>query len=153
LPASKERTQRMTLYARKRYYSDDLFRISSIIRGNILASCRRTKHKNDSKTQRILGCKFSEFKCYIESKFEPWMNWDNHGNPKNGIIAPNKTWDMDHIIPLHTARTIEDVYKLNHYTNYQPLCTYKNRIVKRTTQGTKRYPSPSKERTEERILK
>lgn len=49
---------------------------------------------------------------------------------KDGIIEPNKTWDIDHIKPLVTAINESDVILLNHYTNLQPLCTYKNRFIK-----------------------
>ena len=59
------------------------------------------------------------------------MNWSNKGNPKDGVYEPNKTWDIDHIIPSSNAETEDDVYKLNHYSNYQPLCTYYNRFIKR----------------------
>ena len=55
------------------------------------------------------------------------MNWENYGkyngNYKNG-------WDIDHIIPLNKAKTPEDVIKLNHYTNLQPLDSYINRVIK-----------------------
>ena len=63
--------------------------------------------------------------------FEPWMNWGNHGNPKDGVIEPNKTWDIDHIIPLSSAKTEDDIIKLNHYTNLRPLCSYNNRFIKK----------------------
>ena len=59
------------------------------------------------------------------------MNWDNYGNPKDGILEINKTWDIDHIIPTTTAKTEEELIKLNHFTNLQPLCSYYNRITKR----------------------
>jgi len=39
------------------------------------------------------------------------MNWENQGT----------YWHMDHIIPISSAQTDEDVYRLNHYTNFQPL--------------------------------
>ena len=59
------------------------------------------------------------------------MNWDNYGNPKDGILKPNKSWDIDHIIPTSLAKTEEDVIRLNHYSNLRPLCSYINRVVKR----------------------
>jgi hypothetical protein len=59
------------------------------------------------------------------------MNWDNKGNPKDGIIGLNKTWDIDHIIPLSSATCEEDLIRLNHYTNLQPLCSYYNRFIKK----------------------
>ncbi len=59
------------------------------------------------------------------------MTWENKGNPKDGIHEPNKTWDIDHIIPTSTAITEEDVIRLNHYTNLQPLCSFYNRNIKK----------------------
>ena len=58
------------------------------------------------------------------------MNWENYGNPKDGIFEPNKTWDIDHIKPLSSFTTEQELLELNHYTNLQPLCSYENRWVK-----------------------
>ena len=44
--------------------------------------------------------------------FTPEMNWSNYG--KFG-------WHIDHIIPLDSANTEDEMYKLCHYTNLQPL--------------------------------
>mgnify|MGYP000907082163 FL=1 len=74
------------------------------------------------------GCTFEEFKLYMESKFEPWMNWDNHGL-YNGEL--NYGWDIDHIIPISSATSQQEILKLNHYTNLQPLCSYTNRYIKK----------------------
>lgn len=59
------------------------------------------------------------------------MNWNNKGNPKKGELTPNKTWDIDHIIPISSAKTKKEAFKLNHYTNLQPMCSYRNRYIKR----------------------
>jgi len=59
------------------------------------------------------------------------MSWDNYGNPKDGVLELNKTWDLDHIVPLSSAECEEDIIRLNHYSNIQPLCSYVNRNVKR----------------------
>ena len=75
-----------------------------------------------------LGCSLEELKVYIESKFEPWMSWDNYGK-YNGEL--NYGWDIDHITPISKANTEEDVIKLNHYSNLQPLCSRVNRDIKR----------------------
>jgi hypothetical protein len=58
------------------------------------------------------------------------MTWDNYGL-YNG--EPNYGWDIDHKIPSSSAITEEDLIKLNHYTNLQPLCSKINRDVKRNT--------------------
>jgi hypothetical protein len=76
----------------------------------------------------FLGCSYEEFKLHLESQFQPWMSWDNYGL-YNGEL--NYGWDIDHIVPLASAKTEEELLKLNHYTNLQPLCSYTNRYIKR----------------------
>ena len=56
------------------------------------------------------------------------MTWDNHGI-YNGEL--NYGWDIDHVIPISSSKTEEDVVNLNHYTNFQPLDGYINRYIKR----------------------
>ena len=100
--------------------------IKCLIRQSILIK------KFISKTEQILGCTFQQFKEHLESKFEPWMNWENRGL-YNG--TENYGWDIDHIIPISTAKTEEEIYKLNHYSNLRPLCSYKNRVLWRENQS------------------
>lgn len=119
-------------YISFRLKNDRIFNLSTNIRNLIKISFSRKSIKKNSKSNEILGCTFIEFKQHLESKFEPWMNWDNYGNPKDGILEPDKTWDIDHIIPLVSATTEEDIIRLNHYTNLQPLCSYNNRFIKKT---------------------
>ncbi len=75
-----------------------------------------------------MGCSFEELKQHLESKFEPWMNWDNRGL-YNGEL--NYGWDIDHVIPLSSVSEESDIIKLNHYTNLQPLCSKINRDIKK----------------------
>ena len=58
------------------------------------------------------------------------MNWNNYGNWNGYPKEINTAWDIDHIVPMSTAKTEKDVLKLNHYTNFQPLCSYTNRHIK-----------------------
>jgi hypothetical protein len=44
------------------------------------------------------------------------MTWDNYG-----------VWVIDHIVPLATANTENEVIKLSHYSNLQPLWETENR--------------------------
>jgi hypothetical protein len=112
---------------RKRYHEDELYKVSCILRSTINSRIK-TKYKS---TCEILGCSFVEFRDHIESQFKPWMTWKNHGNPEGDVIELNKTWDLDHIIPMSYGETVEELIKLNHYTNFQPLCSYINRYIKR----------------------
>ena len=106
---------------------DVLYKLKTHIRTMISNSFKRKGYTKNSKTFEILGCSYDEFKQYLEAKFEPWMTWDNRGL-YNG--QPNYGWDIDHIIPLDTAKTEEDIIRLNHYSNLQPLCSYYNRDIK-----------------------
>ena len=113
---------------KKRIANDPLFKLKKQVQGLIRDSLRSKGIKKNDRTINILGCTLNEFKLHLESKFEPWMNWSNKGS-YNG--EPNFGWDIDHIIPSSSATTEEDILKLNHYTNLQPLCSYVNRVVKR----------------------
>jgi hypothetical protein len=115
-------------YAKKRKETDELYRLKISIKTNIYNSLKRKNYKN-YRTHEILSCSFEEFKTHLESKFEPWMTWDNYGL-YNGTEMFG--WDIDHIIPLSSAKTEKDIIKLNHYTNLQPLCSYINRVVKKS---------------------
>jgi len=114
---------------RDRKKIDEVYKLGCNIRCLLSNAFKIKKHKKTSKTSIILGCTFDEFKLYIESQFESWMTWDNYGCKVPS--GPNMTWDLDHIIPISSAITTEDIVRLNHYTNFQPLCSFQNRFIKR----------------------
>lgn len=112
---------------RKRRDSGEQFYIlKSNIRNLIRGSFKRKHSKKARLTIQILGCSIQEFIKHIESQFLPWMSWDNMGNKCNPPDY-NCSWDLDHIVPISCAKTDEDVYKLNHWSNFQPLCSRINR--------------------------
>lgn len=113
---------------RNRKNNDPLYKLTCNIRSSISMYLRINGYNKKSKTQEILGCSFEFFKSYIESKFESWMNWDNRGL-YNGEL--NYGWDIDHITPMSSATSEEEIIKLNHYTNLQPLCSKVNRDIKK----------------------
>ena len=127
-PKNKEKIR---AYYNNRYNSNPLHKLKTNIKNLIGNSIRRGNFKKLSRTEQILGCTYDDLKIYLESKFEPWMNWDNRGEPIDGIVEQNKTWDIDHIIPLSSATCEADIIRLNHYTNLQPLCMYYNRYIKK----------------------
>jgi hypothetical protein len=94
-----------------RMLNDSTFKLSHNIRVLIRKSLQNQFTTKSKKTIEILGCSFEEFKIHLESQFDDKMNWENQGT----------YWHMDHIIPISSAETEEDVYRLNHYTNFQPL--------------------------------
>lgn len=99
------------LKERKEYYQrgmkDPIFVLTRRLRNGIYRSLRTNKTKC---SLDILGCTQEEFKLHIESQFTEGMSWDSLDKIH-----------IDHIIPISSANSIEEVYRLNHYTNLQPL--------------------------------
>jgi hypothetical protein len=102
-------------YTRERRKTDELFYLRYKISNNIYESFKKLNSKKTNKYHEILGCDISFFAEYIKSKFKKGMTIYNHGE-----------WHLDHIIPLSTAKTKEDIIRLCHYTNYQPLWAKEN---------------------------
>jgi hypothetical protein len=68
-------------------------------------------------TKDMIGCSPQELREHIESKFIDGMSWENYGT---------FGWHLDHITPLASAKDKEEIIKLNHYTNLQPLWAIDN---------------------------
>ena len=117
----EKKIEYQTNYQRNRRINDPLFKLKHSVSRMIRNSIKCKNWKKKSRSIDILGCSIEYFKWYIESRFDESMNWSNHG-----IV-----WDIDHIVPLSSAVSEEDVIRLNHYTNLQPLDRYINRIIKR----------------------
>ena len=62
-----------------------------------------------------MGITFEEFKSHIENQFTEGMSCENYGE-----------WYLDHKTPISWVETEEQVYKLNKYTNFQPLWFFDN---------------------------
>jgi RecJ-like exonuclease len=87
------------------------FRLKNNIRSRIIQFLNSYNLHKDNKTFDIIGCSPEFLKEYLEQKFTEGMSWDLMG----------KHIHIDHIVPLSSANTEEEVYKLCHYTNLQPL--------------------------------
>ena len=109
--------------------TNPLYRLRKNLSNSIILSLKKGNYTKKSGTKEIIGLEFQSLKEYIEGLWEPWMSWDNYGLYK--IDTFNYGWDIDHIIPTSTAKTEEEVLKLNHYTNLKPLCSKVNRHIKR----------------------
>jgi hypothetical protein len=118
----------MNEYDKKRLKTDIVYHLRRNIKSSLSSYLKRGGYTKKSRTYQILGCPYEDFKTYIESKFETWMTWDNKGL-YNGQL--NYGWDLDHIIPLSSAGSEEELIKLSHYSNIQPLCSKINRDVKK----------------------
>lgn len=95
---------------KKRMKNDPLYRLKNGISRLILQSISKKGYLKKSKTNEILGIDYNGFMKHIESQFLDGMTWDNRGE-----------WHLDHIIPVSLGETEEEIIRLNHYTNLQPL--------------------------------
>ena len=124
----KNNRDKRNTYLVERRQNDPLFKLITNVRNLIYNSFYYNGYSKNSKTEELLGCSFEELKEYLESKFEPWMNWDNRGLYSGEF---NYGWDIDHVIPLSSVNKEDEIIKLNHYTNLQPLCSKINRDIKK----------------------
>ena len=88
--------------------TEPLFKLKNNYRNRLYDYYRGTNRSKRS--EEIIGLSWIEFKLYIETKFLEGMSWDNYGE-----------WHIDHIIPLCSASNDNDLEKLFHYSNCQPL--------------------------------
>ena len=90
--------------------SDPLYKLKRNIRSLISISITNAGFKKNSKTHKILNCSFEEFMSHLEKQFNSGITWENYGK-----------WHLDHIVPVSLASTEEEIIKLNHYKNFQPM--------------------------------
>lgn len=98
--------------------TDILYKIQILLRNRLK---HYLKLKNISykpnKSKEFVGCTPDELRIHLENQFKDGMNWDNYGF---------YGWHIDHIIPISKANSIEEMFKLAHYTNLQPLWANEN---------------------------
>lgn len=99
-------------YHYKRLETDEIYLFKNRARTKIYQYFYRKGFKKPNHTEDILGCSLLEFKAHLYKTF-----FDNYGYEYDGIEKVH----IDHIIPLATAKTVEEVEKLCHYTNLQLL--------------------------------
>lgn len=96
----------------KKIADKSMIKLKAQIRSLISKSFARKKFIKEEKTENIIGCNFDFFYKYLLQTFS-----NNYGYKWNGIEKIH----IDHIIPLSTANSKDEVLKLCHYTNLQLL--------------------------------
>lgn len=100
---------------KERRKSDIIYNITNRVRCRVWKYLIINNITKKNKTFEIVGCTPQELKEHLEKKFVNGMTWDNRSE-----------WHLDHIIPLSSAKTEEELYELCHYTNLQPLWAVEN---------------------------
>ena len=71
--------------------------------------------KGRASPTKSVGCNHPKLREYISSRFRPGMSWERY-----------RQWEVDHVRPLSSARTIEELLMLCHFSNLQPLWRNEN---------------------------
>jgi hypothetical protein len=102
-------------HQRYRRLNDPLHKLKHLMNSRLRVFMKLKNITKKNKTFEVIGCTPSELKKHLENKFTTGMCWDNQGK-----------WHIDHIIPLSSGKTEDDIIKLCHYTNLQPLWAIDN---------------------------
>jgi len=102
---------------RERKKNDIQYKLSDNLRTRLYHAINNNQKVGSA--VRDLGCTIDELKTYLESKFQPGMNWDNW---------TIDGWHIDHIKPLSSFDLSDRKQMLEacHYTNLQPLWSKDN---------------------------
>jgi hypothetical protein len=72
--------------------------------------------KGEMSSFEIIGCSKDDLRKHLQSKFKDGMTWQNYG----------KHWHIDHIVPLISSKSVEEIKRLCRWTNLQPLTAFEN---------------------------
>ena len=100
---------------KERRNTDPIFNLTNRMRGRLRKYLIILNISKKNKTFEIVGCSPQFLKEHLEKQFVDGMTWENRSE-----------WHIDHKIPLSSAKTEEELYKLCHYTNLQPLWAEEN---------------------------
>lgn len=105
-----KKPERMKKRHAERQASDQIYKLSRRMRSRIRQIFCKMANQKNCKTEDIVGCSWDEFYTHIERQFTKGMCWDRLDEIH-----------IDHIVPLATAQTVDDIIRLNHFTNLRPL--------------------------------
>lgn len=97
-------------YMRERAQKDPVFRLQARCRKRLWAALREGGYTKKSRSFDMIGCSLDYLVAYLEAQFHDGMTWENYGQ-----------WHVDHIVPLASAKSEDEVISLFHYSNLQPL--------------------------------
>ena len=108
----KDNRVKINQYVSEKKLNDSTYRLCCVVRNRIRTFLKSKNITKKNKTFDIVGCSPEFLKDHLEKQFTEGMSWENHS-----LYG----WHIDHIIPVSSAKTEDEVYSLCHYTNLQPL--------------------------------
>jgi hypothetical protein len=136
--ANKSRLQdKKQIYRKNKRKTDPAYKLRAIVSNAIYQSIKyNSGSKRGSSFLKYVAYSVLDLKKYLESKFEPWMTWQNWGiyNPKiwNTNDQATWTWQIDHIVPQvdfpYTSMEDDNFKKCWSLENLRPLSSKQNII-------------------------
>ena len=114
----KENREKHLANRRNQHHSkmenDNLYKAKQQYRGVINNAFRKKRFTKDSNTTVLIGCSYDELHIHLKKTFTDRYNikWNDEYMSKIHV---------DHIIPCSSAKSVEELKKLQHYTNLQLL--------------------------------
>ena len=119
-PESKARCRdSLNKYVKTRKQSDPVYAFSCNVRSLISKAFVRQRYSKKTKARKILGADFSEVFEHLQNNFKNnyKIEWDD---------KYLNLLHIDHVIPISSAKSKDDVINLNHYSNLQYLWSKHN---------------------------
>jgi len=112
-------------YSKERRKSDPIYKLTMNMRNRLNGFLKSTNIKKTNKTFQEVGCTPEFLKKHLEKQFHPHPKTNEKMTWKNHTV---KGWHVDHVIPLDSAKSREDLERLGvaHYTNLQPMWAKEN---------------------------
>jgi len=105
-------------YTSNKIKTDPFFKIKRNLRNRLYYALKREHWQKNTHFAEYIGCDKETLINHLESQFKSNMSWNNYGS----------VWHIDHIKALGFANTPDDLYKLCHYTNLQPLLIEEHKL-------------------------
>jgi len=120
-----------------KYKNDISYKLRQLISCSINQQLKKSSISKSCKSiSSILKYSINDFKAHIESLFEPWMNWNNHGQYRANEWDNNNNktwvWQIDHITPQSCFKiksiNCEELQKCWALNNLRPYSAKQNNI-------------------------
>jgi len=116
--------------------TDPEFRLRGIVSQAVTKAVKRNGSKKSGSILDFLPYSMEELRVHLETQFEPWMNWNNHGryNAKtwNENDSATWTWQIDHIVPQiklpYSSMDQENFQKCWALSNLRPYSAKQNSL-------------------------
>ena len=105
------------VYKKRRMREDPFYAMAHRLGVLMRNALKHSGYLKSMKTLEALGCTSAQFKDHLERQFLKGMTWDNRD-----------LWQLDHIMPISSAKTEQEVYDLSHMTNIRPMWAKENMV-------------------------